>query len=389
MKKVYILKSKRTPIGGFLSNLSKVTSNELAKMTVENLTCDFDKSLIEMAYVGNVLSSGLGQNVARQIMYSSGINVPSITVNRVCSSGMQAIIESYKAIKLGLNNCIIAGGVESMSNSPFLQNNIRNGKKFGNVDLVDSMLLDGLTDPFSGKHMGEITEALCEKHDINREEQDNYAINSYTRAREALENGYLTNEIVPVLIKNRRQELKIVDDEEINKVEDLNKIKKLRSVFKKEGTITAGNASKLSDGACFMILASEDFVKENGLKAEAEILNIELTSGLPENFPLVPTESIQNIIAKEGISLEDVDYFEINEAFAIAPIMAHKELNIPYEKINVFGGAISMGHPLGCSGARIVNTLINILNCKNGRVGCASICNGGGGATSLLIKSLK
>ena len=150
MKKVYILKSKRTPIGGFLSNLSKVTSNELAKMTVENLTCDFDKSLIEMAYVGNVLSSGLGQNVARQIMYSSGINVPSITVNRVCSSGMQAIIESYKAIKLGLNNCIIAGGVESMSNSPFLQNNIRNGKKFGNVDLVDSMLLDGLKDPLSG-----------------------------------------------------------------------------------------------------------------------------------------------------------------------------------------------------------------------------------------------
>ena len=388
MSKVYILKCTRTPIGGFLSDLSKLSANELGKIVVNNLTEDFDKNHIETAYIGNVLSTGLGQNIGRQIMYECGINVPSITINRVCSSGMQSIIEAFKTIKLGENDCIIAGGVESMSNTPFLQNNIRNGNKYGNINLIDSMLNDGLTDPFSKKHMGEITEELCVKNEITREEQDNYAKRSYINARNANSNNYLKNEIVPVIIKNRKGELIISEDEEINKVEDLNKINKLRSVFKKNGTITAGNASKLSDGACFLILASEKFVKENNLSPLAEIINYDLSVGLPENFPLVPVQSINNLCKKENLDLNNIDYFEVNEAFAIAPIMVHKKLNIPYSKLNVFGGAISMGHPLGCSGARIICTLINVLNCMNGKVGCASICNGGGGATSLLIRKI-
>ena len=386
MNKVFILNYKRTPIGGFLSSLSNLSSLELGKIVVNNLTENFNKTLIEKAYIGNVFSSGLGQNIGRQIMYECGINVPSITINRVCSSGMQAIIEAFKTIKIGENDCIIAGGVESMSNTPFLQNNIRKGNKYGNINLTDSMLNDGLTDPFSKKHMGEITEDLCEKNGVTREEQDIYAKNSYINARNA--NNFLKNEIVPVIIKNRKGEIIISEDEEINKVEDLNKINKLKSVFKKNGTITAGNASKLSDGACFFLLASEKFVKKNNLFPLAEIINYDLNIGLPENFPLVPVKSIENLCKKENLNLNEIDYFEVNEAFAIAPIMVHKTLNIPYSKINVFGGAISIGHPLGCSGARIIGTLINVLNKKNKKIGCASICNGGGGATSLLINIL-
>jgi acetyl-CoA C-acetyltransferase len=388
MNKVYILKYKRTPIGGFLSNLSNLSAIDIGKIVVNKIIDNFDKTLIEKAYVGNVLSSGVGQNVGRQIMYECGINVPSITVNRVCSSGMQAIIEAYKTIKLGEKDCIIAGGVESMSNTPFLQNNIRKGNKYGNINVVDSMVHDGLTDPFSKKHMGEITEELCEKHEITREEQDTYAKTSYINARNANKNKCLEIEIVPVLVKNRKGELIINEDEEINKVDDLDSINQLRSVFKKNGTITAGNASKLSDGACFFILASEKFVKENHMTALAEILNYDLSVGLPENFPLVPIQSIENICKKENLDLNEIDYFEVNEAFAIAPIMVHKKLGIPYSKINIFGGAIAMGHPLGCSGARIVGTLINILKIKKKHIGCASICNGGGGATSLLIKTV-
>ena len=388
MEKVYIINYKRTPIGGFLSNLSSLTAVELGKEVVNNLTYNFNKQLIELGYVGNVLSAGTGQNIGRQILFECGINVPCITVNRVCSSGMVSIIEAYKSIKLGDYNCIIAGGVESMSNAPYLQNNIRTGSKYGDVTLIDSLLKDGLTDMFSKKHMGEITEELCFKYNISKEEQDEYAKQSYIRSRECVKNNIFCNEIIDICIKNKKNSIIIKEDEEINKIEDLNKLNNLKSVFKKDGTITAGNASKLSDGGCFFLLASEKFVKEHNIEPIAEIIDYDMTSNEPSNFPLVPVKSINNILKKRNMTIKDIDYYEVNEAFAIAPIMCHKELDIPYDKMNIYGGAISMGHPIGCSGARIISTLVTVLENKKLKVGCASICNGGGGATSILINKL-
>ena len=388
MEKVFIVKYKRTPIGGFLSSLSTLKAKNLGHEVINNLINDFDKNLIEQAYIGNVLSSGTGPNIGRQILFDCGINVPCITVNRVCSSGMVALIESYKTIKLGEKKCIIAGGVESMSNTPYLQNNVRIGNKYGNLELVDSLLNDGLTDAFSKKHMGEIAEDLCFKNSISREEQDNYAKQSYIKSRYAVNNNLFNDEIICINITGKKDVI-IKDDEEINKVEDLNKLYSLKEAFKKDGTITAGNASKLSDGACFFILASEKFIIEHKIKPIAEIIDYDMTCGDPSDFPLIPIDSINNLLNKKSMKVNDINFFEINEAFAIVPIMCHRKLNIPYEKINIYGGAISMGHPLGCSGARIVATLLTILKNNNGKRGCASICNGGGGASSLIIEMLE
>lgn len=384
MEKVFIIKYKRTPISNYLSQFSKFKALDLGKEVINNLTDDFDKKLIEQGYVGNVLSSGTGQNLGRQILFECGINIPCITLNRVCSSGMVALIEAYKTIKLGDKDCIIAGGVESMSNAPYLQNNIRSGKKFGNIELVDSLLNDGLIDSYSKRHMGEITEDLCQEYMITRYEQDNYAKESYRRSREAVKNNLFNNEIINIM--DRKNNTIVNEDEEINKIEDLNKLDKLKPVFKIDGTITPGNASKISDGACFFIIASEKFIKNHSIKPIAEIIDYDMSSGNPSDFPLIPNKSINNLLKKNNLEIEDIDYFEINEAFAIAPIMCHKKLNIPYEKMNVYGGAISMGHPIGCSGARIVATLLTIMNNKNAKRGCASICNGGGGASSLIIE---
>jgi acetyl-CoA C-acetyltransferase len=300
---------------------------------------------------------------------------------------MISLIEAYKSIKLGENECVLAGGVESMSNTPYLQNKLRKGNKFGNINLIDSMIYDGLTDPFSNKHMGELTENLCEKYNISKEEQDNYAKLSYEKARKAILDNSFKNEITNITIKNRKGDILINEDEEINKISDLKKLDTLKSVFKKNGTITAGNASKLSDGACFFILASESFIKKYNISYEAEILDYNLLSGSPNDFPLLPINSVTNLCNKNNLNINDIDYFEVNEAFAIAPIMFSKKLNISYNKINIYGGAISMGHPIGCSGARIVSTLISVLKNSNKKLGCATICNGGGGATSLIIKN--
>lgn len=386
--KVYLLKYKRTPIGNYLSSLSKLSALELGKLTVTELVKDFNTADIEMGYVGNVLSAGLGQNIGRQILYSCDINVPTITLNNVCGSGMQSIIEGSKSIMVGESDCVIVGGVESMSNSPYLQNNIRTGNKYGNINLIDSMLNDGLTDSFSKEHMGELTERISEQYEITKDDLDEYAKTSYIKARDAWNNNCFSEEVFNVTIKDRKNEVIISTDEEVNKVEDLNKLTKLRPAFKKDGTITAGNASKLSDGACFFILTSENYIKKHNLKPLGELINFDLTAGLPQDFSIIPSDSINNLCKKQNINVKDIDYFEINEAFASVPIMCHQKLNIPYDKINIFGGAIAMGHPLGCSGSRIVATLLSVLKNKNKEIGCASICNGGGGATSILIKNI-
>ena len=385
MTDIFVINYCRTPIGSFCSSMVGLSAADLGDQVLKEIHKTFDTKLIEKGYIGQVLSAGCGQNVGREILYRNGCDIPVTTINNVCGSGMQSIIEGVRSIKLGDFDCIIVGGVESMSNTPYLQKNIRKGNKYSNIQLIDGMISDGLTDSFSQKHMGEISELLCEQNNITKEEQNEYAKQSYRKAREAYKNKKFKNEVMTIVLKSRKGDIIINEDEEVNKIPDLNKIDKLKSVFKKDGTITAGNASKLSDGACFLVLASEKFIKKHNIVPLAKILTYDELSGPPETFPLLPIEGINKICSKLNITTNDIDCFEINEAFSMVPIMCHKKLNIPYNKLNLYGGAVSMGHPLGCSGARIVSTLITILKNENKTLGCASICNGGGGATSIII----
>lgn len=406
---VYIIDYKRTPIGGFLGDLSKfdnvrlgtMCTKELLKSIMEKNT-NFDLSSIDKCYIGNVLGCGEGQNIARQIAYLSGINCPSTTINRVCSSGMESIIQGCKSILLEECNCVLVGGVESMSNAPFINNNIRNSHKFGNVEIIDTMLNDGLTDAYSKKHMGILTEECIEKLGISRQELDDYAKLSYQRGRQAFETGKFEKEICPIEIFNKRtKQTDIINcDEELFKSEDLSKLETLRSAFKKEGTLTAGNSSTLSDGASMMILCSEKIVKDYLLTPIAEIINFNTSTTNPEEFGCCPVLSTRNMLSQpikllnnqkedtNSIYLQDIELFEVNEAFSFVPVYYSKELDISFDKINIYGGAVSLGHPIGCSGTRIVGTLLSGLINENKTIGCATICNGGGGASSLLIKNI-
>lgn len=334
----------------------------------------FDKNNIKKIYIGNVLSSGLGQNIARQIGLENGINVPSITINNVCGSGLLSVIEGYKSILLGESDCVLVGGVESMSNSPHLCN-LRN-KKYGELNLVDSMQIDGLKDKFTNKTMTELSENLCKDLCVTREEYDSYAKNMYEKSRECVKNELFKNEITSIYNNNKE----ISNDEEINKIDNLNKLLSLNSIYS-GGISTPGNISKLSDGVAFMILVSKFFLEKNNLKPMAEIIDYDLTVSSPEEAPICVTYSLEKVLIKYNI-----DIFEINDAFPLCSIYTHKKLNIPYEKINLYGSAISLGHPLGCSGTRILCTLLTILQNQNKKIGCATIGNGGGGATTIIIK---
>lgn len=375
--KIYLCNFKRTPISSFLSKLSSYNPIDLAKFCVENISKNVNN--IDSCIFGNVLSAGNGQNISRQIAINSGLSssINCYTINMVCSSSMEAIISAVRKIKLGENNVILVGGTESMSNSPFLLKNHRNGKKFGDEKLVDSMIFDGLTDPFSNKHMGVLADELAKEFNISREEQDEYAIRSYKLSIEAHNNEYFKDEIIEIDGLNYDEEIK-------NFYPD--KLKKLKPVFNKDGTITPGNASTLSDGACAMIIANEESIIKFGLEIVAEIVDYDEFSQDPNRFTESPSISIKNLLNKNGLNISDIDFFEINEAFSTVPLICKKKLDIPIEKINIWGGAVSLGHPIGCSGARIVGTLGNILR-KNDKIfGIASICNGGGGATSILLK---
>ena len=372
MNKVYIIKYSRSPIGSFLSNFKNITLNELSKQVLDNLLLDFNRENIDKIYIGNVLSTGLGQCIARQIGFENNINKPSISINNVCGSGLLSIIEGYKSIKIGDDDCVLCGGVESMSNSPHYTN-LRN-KKYDNLDLKDSMINDGLQDKFTNCSMTELSEKICKEINITREEYDEYAKESYKKSREHL--NQIKKEITPINIGNKI----IYEDEEINKVPDLDKLDKLKTLYK-NGVSTAGNISKLSDGVSFILLASEKFIKKNNIKPVAEIINYDLTICKPEESPICTTYAINK-------NKLPIDLYEVNEPFPLSIIHLNKTLNIEYSKINIFGGAISLGHPLGCSGNRIVCTLLNALKFKNKQYGCASIGNGGGGATTLYIKRL-
>jgi acetyl-CoA C-acetyltransferase len=337
--------------------------------------------------MGNVLSAGVGQAPARQaaIMGGLGKSTNCMTINKVCGSGMKSVMLADQSIKLNQSSIVIAGGMESMSNVPHYLLNSRKGTKLGNISQVDGMVHDGLWDVYNQVHMGNHGEACAEKYNITRLDQDNYAELSYNRSQQAQKNGFLKNEIIDVI--NQKNEIIDTQDEEPFRV-NFEKIKTLRSVFKKDGTITAANASTINDGAASCLLASEDKCSDLGLTPKARILDSVNFSHEPKWFTTAPVSAITAILEKNNLKINDIDLFEINEAFSVVPLVAIKELNISIDKLNIHGGAVSLGHPIGCSGTRIIMSLINALKIKNKKLGIASICIGGGEATAMLIEVL-
>jgi acetyl-CoA C-acetyltransferase len=338
--------------------------------------------------MGNVVSANLGQAPARQAAVFGGLpaNVPCTTINKVCASGIKSITLAAQSIMLGINDIVVAGGMENMSQIPFYIPNARWGYKFGNGELVDGLAKDGLTDVYNQKAMGVCADATAEKYNISREAQDAYAIDSYKRAAAATEAGWLKAEIVPISIPQRKGDPMVVSEDEEYKKVNFDKIPGLRPAFTKEGTVTAANASTINDGAAALILASEEAVKKYGLKPVAKIRGFADAEQEPEWFTTTPTIAAPKAMKMAGVEKSDIDFFEVNEAFSVVSMAFEQVLDVDHSKNNVFGGAVSLGHPLGASGARIVTTLNNVLQQKNGSLGLAAICNGGGGATALVIE---
>jgi acetyl-CoA C-acetyltransferase len=340
--------------------------------------------------MGNVVSANLGQAPARQAARFAGLpdSVPCTTLNKVCASGMKAITFGAQSVMLGINDIVVAGGMENMSQIPYYIPNARWGYKYGNTELIDGLAKDGLTDVYDQNAMGVFADRTAAKYGITREQQDAYAIDSYKRTAEATGNGYLASEIVPVEIPQKKGDpLRILDDEEYRKVV-FDKIPGLRPAFTPDGTVTAANASTINDGATALILASESAVKRLGLKPIAVIRGFADAEQAPEWFTTSPTVAAPKALKMAGLNIQDISYFEVNEAFSVVSLAFEKILEVNHEKNNIFGGAVSLGHPLGASGARIVTTLCNVLQQKDGKYGLAAICNGGGGASALVIERL-
>jgi acetyl-CoA C-acetyltransferase len=390
-KEVYIVSAARTPIGSFNASLSGVTATHLGTTAMQGAIerAGIKATDIQEVYFGNVLQAGVGQAPARQAALGAGMSnrTPCTTVNKVCASGTKATMLGAMSIALGENDVVMVGGMESMSNVPYYVEKARTGYKFGHGQLTDGMIKDGLWDVYNDYHMGNAAEKCATDCNISREDQDNYAIKSYERTAAAHEAGYLSKEIVPVTIKTRKGEVVVSEDEEFRNVK-FEKIPALRPAFQKEGTVTAANASTLNDGAAAMVLMSKEKADELGIKPIAKIVSFADAAQEPENFTTAPTPAVQKAVQKAGITLDQVDYFELNEAFSVVAIANQQMMNIPDEKINVFGGAVSMGHPLGCSGARIIVTLLNVMAHKGGKYGAVGICNGGGGASAMVVEYL-
>ena len=389
-KEVVIVSAARTPIGSFLGSLSTVPATKLGAIAIEgalskiNLTA----SLVDEVFMGNVLQANLGQAPAKQAAILAGIskNTPCTTINKVCASGMKSIILASQAILCGDSEIVIAGGMENMSQAPhYLEG--RKTVKFGNINIVDGLVKDGLTNVYDQKHMGVCADLCATEHDISREEQDEFAKTSYLRAQKAIQEGAFKEEIIPVPVPQRKKDaLLISEDEEPYKI-IFEKVSQLKPAFSKEGTVTAANASTLNDGAAAVILMNLDKAKELNLEPLATIVSYADASQEPEKFTTSPTIALNKALDKAQIKPQEVDYFELNEAFSVVGLANCKLLNIPLDKTNINGGAVSLGHPLGCSGTRIIVSLINILKQKNAKIGAAGICNGGGGASALIIEN--
>lgn len=388
-RKVVIVAASRTPIGSFMGSLSSLTATQLGSAAIKGVLnkINLDPSLVEEVYMGNVIQAGVGQAPARQAALGAGIpdTVPCTTVNKVCASGMKAVMNAAQTIAVGDADIVIAGGMESMSNIPHYVH-IRNGHKFGPKTMEDGMQKDGLVDAYDQNAMGVCADLCAAEYKFSREDQDNFAIQSYKRSAKAWSEGKFTNEVVPVEVPQRRGEPIIVsEDEEYGNVR-MDKIPVLRAVFTKDGTVTAANASTINDGAGAMILMSADKATELGFTALATIKSYADAAQEPQWFTTAPAKALPKALAKAGISVEDVDYFELNEAFAVVGLANMKLLGLNDSKVNVNGGAVSLGHPLGCSGVRILITLLNVLIQNNAKIGAAGICNGGGGASAMVIE---
>ena len=391
MKEVVIVSYCRTPIGSFGGSLSSVSAPKLGSIAIKGAIdkINIDPNIIDEVYMGNVISAGLGQAPAKQAAIFAGINqdTPCTTINKVCSSGMKAIMIAAQSIQTGENDIVIAGGMENMSSIPFYVSDMRNGRKLGHTKIEDGLLVDGLTDVYDNVHMGVCAEICAEEMNISREEQDQFALNSYKKSTEAWNNGFFENEITEVKIETRKGETIINEDDEFKNI-NLEKFKKLRTVFKKDGTVTAGNASTINDGAAAVIIMSKEKATELGIKAIAKIISYADASQEPKWFTTTPTKALEKALEKATLQKENIDFWELNEAFSVVGIANIQNLGIDDEKVNVNGGAVSLGHPLGCSGARILVTLLNTLENKNGKIGAAGICNGGGGASAIIIENV-
>lgn len=390
MKEVFIVAAVRTPIGSFGGALANVGATQLGAAAIKGALAQagIQPDQVNEVLMGNVVSANLGQAPARQAARFAGLpdHVPCTTINKVCASGMKAITFGAQSIMLGLNDIVVAGGMENMSQIPYYLPNARWGYKYGNAELVDGLAKDGLTDVYNQKAMGVCADATAVKYGISREAQDAFAIDSYQRAAAATDAGMFRTEIVPVEIAQKKGDpLQITTDEEYKKVM-FDKIPGLRPAFSPDGTVTAANASTINDGAAALILASAEAVQRYGLKPVAKIRGFADAEQAPEWFTTSPTIAAPKALKMAGLQASDIDFYEVNEAFSVVTLAFEQEMGIRHDQTNVFGGAVSLGHPLGASGARIVTTLNNVLHQKDGSLGLAAICNGGGGATALVIE---
>lgn len=392
MQEVFIVSAVRTPMGSFLGSLSTVPAPKLGSVAIKGALdkINLDPKLVQEVYMGNVLQAGEGQAPARQAALGAGLSneTPSTTINKVCASGMKAVMMAAQSIKAGDQNIIVAGGMENMSLVPHYFN-ARNATKLGDVKMQDGMLLDGLTDVYNKVHMGVCAEKCATKYEISREDQDNFAIESYKRSAKAWSEGKFKDEIVPVEIPQRKGDPIIFAEDEEYKSVNFDRISTLPTVFQKEnGTVTAANASTLNDGASALVLMSKEKMEELGLKPLAKIVSYADAAHEPEWFTTAPSKALPIALEKAGLQISDIDFFEFNEAFSVVGLANNKILGLDANKVNVNGGAVALGHPLGSSGSRIIVTLINILKQNGGKYGAAAICNGGGGASAIVIENL-
>jgi acetyl-CoA C-acetyltransferase len=388
----FIISAVRTPIGSFGGSLSSITAPKLGATSIKAAIerAGIEPYQVEELLYGNVCQANVGQAPARQATLGAGLSNKTIvtTINKVCASGMKSIMFGSQSIELGQNDIVVAGGMESMSNVPFYLSKARYGYGYGNSELIDGLAKDGLVNVYDNKAMGCFADMTASKFEISREAQDAYAIQSYKRSAEAWANGFFANEVIPVEVTDRKGNIKVVSEDEEFKNVNFEKIPNLRPAFTKEGTVTAANSSTINDGAAALVLASTIAVDKNNLKPIAKIISYADGEQEPEWFTTAPIIAAQKALKRAGLTIEDIDFFEVNEAFSIVPMAFAKHFGISHEKLNVFGGAVSLGHPLGCSGARIVTTLVNVLQNKNAKYGMAAICNGGGGASAIIIEKI-
>jgi len=391
MKEVYIISAVRTPMGSFLGGLSTVPATQLGTTAIKGAIdkSKIDVNTIDEVFMGNVLQANLGQAPARQAAMGAGVNenVPCTTVNKVCASGMKSISLAAQTILAGDNHIVVAGGMENMSSVPhYVQG--RSATKLGDIKMVDGMVKDGLTDVYNRVHMGNCAEKCAAEHNFSREDQDQFAIDSYNKSAAAWKAGKFNDEVVPVEVPQRRGDAIIISEDEEYKNVKMDKIATLRPAFDKEGTVTAANASTLNDGASALILASKEALEKYGLTPIAKIVSYADAAQAPEWFTTAPAKALPIAIAKAGLTNDDIDYWELNEAFSVVGLANTKLLGIDPTKVDVNGGAVALGHPLGSSGSRIIVTLINVLKQNGGKYGAAGICNGGGGASAMVIENI-